>query len=520
VAEIVNQCLQRIAKGAVVIFIGMICGTLLSAIGNIILVRYITQSEYGIYSLSLVVIAIICTISTLGLGEGSARYIAYFRAKNEVDNVRAVVSLSVTIALISSILFAVISYISSDFISISILNKPILSNILKSFSISIPFFVLINVIIAIFRGFGDIKANIYFQYIYRNIFFIASLLIVVSFKWPFIGVVFAYVLSIALTCFVSILYLLKNYHLSMRQGENVNSNSLLRDLLYFSIPLLAVTMLISILSWTDTLMLGYFKSPDVVGLYSAAQPLASLVPLVLYALGFLYTPLLCDLYARNKFEELEKSYAISTKWCFISSLPIFYLLFLFPEHILKLLYGANYAAAASALQIIVMGRFVNIITGPNYNTLIALGKSKSIMTNFLISGSTSIILNIILIPELGLVGAAISSGSALALSSILLSINLYQYLGIHPISRSYLKVVIISFAMISLNYAIIVKGNLVITNWTMIISVISFLIVYCFLLLLTKCFEEEDLMLALAIEKKSGLDLTAIKKIIEPFIFK
>ena len=82
-SEIVNQSLQKIAKGTGIIFIGTIIGLLLGFIGRIILVRYITQTEYGIYSLALVIISIFVTISTLGLGEGSTRYIAYFRGKNE-----------------------------------------------------------------------------------------------------------------------------------------------------------------------------------------------------------------------------------------------------------------------------------------------------------------------------------------------------------------------------------------------------------------------------------------------------
>ena len=55
----------------------------LGFIGRIILVRFTTQTEYGIYSLALVIISIFVTISTLGLQEGSTRYIAYFRGKNE-----------------------------------------------------------------------------------------------------------------------------------------------------------------------------------------------------------------------------------------------------------------------------------------------------------------------------------------------------------------------------------------------------------------------------------------------------
>ncbi len=80
-SEIVNQSLQKIARGTGIIFIGTIIGMLLGFIGRIILIRFTTQTDYGIYCLALVVISIFVTISTLGLSEGSTRHIAYFRRK-------------------------------------------------------------------------------------------------------------------------------------------------------------------------------------------------------------------------------------------------------------------------------------------------------------------------------------------------------------------------------------------------------------------------------------------------------
>jgi c-di-AMP phosphodiesterase-like protein len=64
-------------------FIGTIIGMLLVFIGRVILLRFITQTEYEIYSLALVVVSIFATIFTLELQEGSTRYIAYFRGRNE-----------------------------------------------------------------------------------------------------------------------------------------------------------------------------------------------------------------------------------------------------------------------------------------------------------------------------------------------------------------------------------------------------------------------------------------------------
>jgi O-antigen/teichoic acid export membrane protein len=56
----------------------------LGVVSRVIIVRYITQSEYGIYSLAVVLMSIFFTISTRGLDLGSTRYIAYFREKKKV----------------------------------------------------------------------------------------------------------------------------------------------------------------------------------------------------------------------------------------------------------------------------------------------------------------------------------------------------------------------------------------------------------------------------------------------------
>jgi O-antigen/teichoic acid export membrane protein len=514
-SEIVNQSLQKIAKGTGIVFIGTIIGMLLGFVSRIIIVRYITQSEYGIYCLALVIISIFATISTLGLQEGSTRYIAYFRGKKEEGKVRGVISSSIKIAIIASISLASVSFFISDFISTSIFHTPALSTPIKIFSIAIPFTVLINVFISIFRGFDRVDARVYFQDIFRPVLYLLFLIAVILFGLSFLSVVYAYLASIAVTCIAFVIYMMKKPPLSI--GKNSVTNPMTKELLFFSVPLLAVSMLMMVMSWTDTLMLGYFKTPDVVGVYNAALPLAHLLPMVLTSLGFLYTPIVSSLYGKNQMEELGRSYAISTKWCFIGTLPIFFVLFLFPDVVLNLLFGSRYIGAAVALQILAFGFFLNPATGPNYHTLIAMGKTKIIMQTFLISGVINIILNIALIPLLGIVGAAIASASALAIATTMLSVKLYQFSRIHPLTKNYLKPVIISIIVIFIIY-IVAKNFLIFTFWTLLVLFVLFLLIYALLLLLTKSFDNEDVMILLEIEKRSGMNLTFIKRFLKKFM--
>jgi O-antigen/teichoic acid export membrane protein len=513
-SEVVNQSLQKIAKGTGIIFIGTIIGLLLGFIGRIILVRFTTQTEYGIYSLALVIISIFATISTLGLSEGSTRYIAYFRGKKEEGKVKGIISSSIKIAIIASISLAVISFFLSDFISVSIFHTPALSTPLKIFSIAIPFTVLINVFISIFRGFDKVEPSVYFQNILRPILYLIFLITVVLFGLSFLGMIYAYLASIAVTCIIFVIYMIRKSPTAIE--KNSVTNPMTKKLLFFSVPLLAVSMLQMITTWTDTLMLGYFKTPDVVGLYNAALPLANLLPIVLLSVNFLFVPIISSLYAKNLMAEMKRTYAILTKWIFLATLPIFFVFFLFPDVVLNLLFGSRYIGAAIALQILSLGFFVHVFLGANGGMLVVMGKTKLLMWSFLIGAIINITLNAVLIPPLGIMGAAIASALSLISVKVFNAIKLHQLDEIHPFTKNYLKSIIVF--TILMYFITIITHNFIIALWMPFVFLVIFLTIYVLSLLLTKSFDNEDIMMLLTIEQRVGIDATLIKRIIKRFM--
>lgn len=514
-SEIVNQSLQKIAKGTGIILVGTIVGLFFGFVGRIILVRYTTQTEYGIYSLALVVINIAVVISTLGLATGLTRCIAYFRGKKEEGKVRGVISSSIKIALIASISLAIISFFASDFISTSIFHASELSSVLKIFSIAIPFTVLITVFVTIFRGFGRVDVKVYFQDILRGVLYLMFLIVAIFLGLSFLGMVYAYVLSIAATCFAFVIYMIKKSPLSIRKEGSV-TNPMTKQLLFFSAPLLMMTMFQMITAWTDTLMLGYFKTPDVVGLYNAALPLATLLPMALTSMNFIFLPIISQLYAKNLMEEIKRNYMILTKWVFLATLPFFFIFFLFPDVVLKLLFGHRYIGAVIVLQILSLGFFVNISLGAINSMLVTIGKTKLLMWITLICAIINITLNTALIPPFGVIGAAIASALSVIATRVFGTIKLYQLSKIHPVTKNYLKLIALLVIVLFVFYNL---RNLVIMSFWIFIAFFSlFLVFYGLLMLFTKSFDEEDLMMLLTIEKRLGIDLAVIKKILKRFV--
>jgi len=488
---------------------------ILGFVERVIIARYYTQAQYGVFSLALVLLNIFTVIASLGLQEGVARQIAYYRGKGNDTKVKGIIISSIEIALITSIILSSVLFFSSNFISIKIFHKPLLSSVLKIFSIALPFFILINIFVAIARGFNDVRPRVYFQNILRNVLFISLLIAILWLSLSFLEVIYAFSLSIIISCVLLVIYMMKKIFLSGEKAENSHMFLVKKELLSFSLPLLAVTTLNMIMGWADTVMLSYFKSSNIVGLYNAAFPLAQLIPITLSSAAFLYIPIVSELYSKNLVKEMGRTYQVLTKWIFSFTLPIFFILFLFSETVLKVIFGINYVTASLALRILCLGFMFHTFLGLNGLTIMAMGKTRFLMLASLIAAIINVILNITLIPKFSIKGAAIASLSAYCIANILKSTKLYRLSKIHPFTWNYLKPTGISIMLIVLIYFF--ASHLKINLWMLPIFLLAFLISYFILLFLTKSFDKEDVNILLNIERRMGLNLQ-IKKLLKKFI--
>ena len=515
VAEIVDASLKRIAKGTTIVFFGTVIGMGLTFLGRVMVVRCTTQSEYGIFSLALVLLNVFVVLSILGMQEGTTRQLAYYRGKDDNPRIKGVVLSSLQIGLIASILFSIILFFTSDIISTKIFHDEGLTTPLKIFSIATPFLVLIIVLTSIFRGFDRVDVKVYFYDILRNILFPLFLIAVILLSLPFIDVIYAFLASIVLTFIALAIYAIKKSPLPRKTEKSVNP--VRKELLLFSLPLLGVIMLNMILSWTDTIVLGFFKTSDVVGLYNTALPLAVLTSIIVNSMIFIHIPVISQLYSKNLIPEIKKNYQILSKWILATTLPIFLILLLFPGPLLNLIFGSQYVGASIALQILAIGHFTIVFLGPNGPTLLAMGKTKLLMYASLISATMNVILNIVLIPLWGIAGAATATTLSIVVGHIFNSVVLYRASRIHPFNKNFLKPMLTTGIIIFVIY-ILITNFITVSFWMLPLFFVLFLAVYASSLLLTKSFGNEDITLLLTIEKRTGIDATLIKRVLKRFM--
>jgi len=512
--EVVDEALRKVAKGTVIFLIGTLIYWLLEFICRVIIARGTTQTEYGLFSIGYVLLNIFVIIATAGLDSGTSRYIAYFRGRED-NKVSSIVYSSLQLVLISGIICSFFAFFFADIISQKIFHNNELSVVLKIFAVAIPFLVLSNMLSSIFRGFDSVKEKVYFHDVLMSVLRVSFISAALLMGYKFSGIIYAYLLSIVTATTAFIIYAIKKLPKSVKNMPNIAP--MRKELLYFSLPLLATSALGILMSRVDTLMLGYFKTADIVGLYNAAHPIAQFISVALSSMLFIYIPIATQLYSKNLIVEMNRNYVILTKWISSVTLPLFLIFFLFPSRILNILFGADYVQARTALQILALGYFIGNLTGPNGATLIVVGETRFLMWASLTGTTLNVILNILLIPSHGIIGASIASVISLTLINILRCWRLHSLFNIHFIDKNVLKPVILSIALIFV-VAFIFKNLVTATAWALIFLFVIFIFIHFITILFTKCVDEEDINMLLALEERTGFDFKKVRKMLKRFV--
>lgn len=515
--EPLGDSLKKIVRGTGIALLGASIGILFGFITRLLIARYGLQANYGIFSLALVVLQFAAVISGLGLTQGATRFIAYFRGAGEEAKVRGTIFTSLMFSTVTSIIVGLVIFLTADIISVNIFHTPNLAPALKIFAVGIPFITLISALAAFFRGFDRIEPGVYFQDITLSALTLIPLLIIVAMGLPFVSVFYAYLAAIIVTFIALAIYTARKLPQRIGLTYMKETPPITKELLFFSLPLLGSTIMTAIVMQTDTVMLGYFKTVEMVGLYNAAHPLAAFISAPLNAMLLIYIPVATGQYSRNLMDELRRNYTVVTKWLVSLTMPIFLVFALFPEAAIHLFFGQGYVQAAMALRILSIGFIINNLLGPNGGTLIAMGHPRFLMWTTLAAATVNVVLNIALIPPMGMVGAAIASVISITVVNIIRSLRLYSLSQAQPLSKNLLKPVLISIALAFL-IGILARNFITITLWMLPLLFILYYGIYGLATLFTKSFDKEDIALLLEIEKRSGINAAPVKKLLRRFL--
>jgi len=505
--EELDKSLKAVAKGAGIIFVGMIIGKVLGMVNNILLARFLEPSKYGLFSLGLTVVEFLAIIGVFGLTSGVTRFIPYYHAENRDDKVKHAIRFSLKFSLILSVILAIVLFLLSDQIACLVFKDNRLKIVLQIFSIALPFYTINQITPAIFRGFGNAKYRVLTQDIMLRLIKISAFILFVYFGYLLYGALAAFIVGTIVTLGIS-LYLVQK-KLFPIFGSNIKTKdaSVGRELLSFSWPLLIGGFSYIFYTQTDRLLLGFFKTSEDIGIYTAGSQISHLVTFVLPSFAFLFLPVMSELYSKKKIQDFSSLYKSITRWIFLITLPLFLFFLFFPEEIILLLFGSLYISGATVLRILAFAFFVNASVGLTWDTLVAMGKTKFVMITQGAGAVTNVALNLLLISPFGIEGAAIGTACGIIIMNIMQLIVIYRSIRFHPYDKQYLKIFAIAILIMFLITTTIWLFIKQIPCWSVLIIFPIYFVLYMAFVIKIKYLQREDKMILKTIQEKTGIRL-------------
>ena len=508
--------LKTIARGAGIVFAGVMLSKLFSYLYRMFIARYFGPSDYGLISLGISVAGLFSIFALLGLSSGVTRYISFYLARKDREGVRGVVMSSLGIVLVCSLALAAVMAAYSEFIAVSFFHEQQLSQVLAVMAASLPFTAMVTVICAIFLGFQRIGYRVYTENIFQNF---ARLLFMVPFGivgGTVLGLAWAWTVAMAATFAFSLLLLHRTFPVFSRG----RSKPVKAEMLSYSLPLLLAGFMGTLVMWTDTIMLGYYMTPADVGIYNAALPTAQLLIILPGALTALFLPIMTELHAGKKALEMRKVLKTVTRWLFYLNFPIFLLLLLFSRQALNILFGPEYIPGYRALMVLSVG-FLASNSIPSTAVLQMMKRTRSIMYVTIATAGTSVALNFLLIPVPGewggIMGAGIATMTTYVLNFVLMLLFAYRYTRISPFSGGMWKSVAAGLVAAAATYVAAVSLFESMPVYVLFGFFMVFAAIYGSVLLALRSFSKEDIEIMRSMEARTGIRFRFLAKLLRRF---
>ncbi len=261
----------------------------------------------------------------------------------------------------------------------------------------------------------------------------------------------------------------------------------LRTYLSFSIPQMPVVILLWIISLSDRYFITHFLGLSQNGIYSSSNTLANLTSLFYAPVSFVLFPLISRLWAQKRLTDVKSYFEYSIKFFLTFAIPGAIGISILSQPLLKLLTTSEFLVGQELVLLLAFGVIFLGIYQIGIN-LILLGRhSRLLPLTTAVASVTSVVMNIILIPRIGIIGAAISNCTSYFVLAAIITVWARKIISF-DIKFKYLgKVAASSLAVLLCLYFLKVSNV-----WGIILAVIVGSAVFVLGLLLLKALTKQD----------------------------
>ena len=433
--------INKIAKESSINFSGSVLGNVLGYVWLMFMTRYLSQDDFGSFTLAQSIINVSMIFVLLGTHRSLDRFIPVFNASGETGKVKSLIRIILQIVILTNIIVCLVLYLGTDFLSVKVFSNPTLSAILPVTILTIPLLAITMIVGYAFSGYKELRYHVYLKQIIEPGLKIIFAITVAVFSLGVIQWTWLYLAALLITAAVAVWLLATRIIKPL--ADVVSQKNNVWEILSYSWPISISSILIIIIGQIDYLILGIYHPAANVGIYRIYIQIIVLLKLILGSMARIYKPVISELIPEGKFQEIKDTYRKVSKWVLASTTLGLVVIILYGNRLTSLLFTDAYAVYPLALIILAVGTYLNSTFGPEGMTLEAFGNTKLIMMNSLISLSVNVGLGFLLIPDYGILGAAIATGVTLTIGGILGFLEIYILYKMQPFSRNSLKFILV-----------------------------------------------------------------------------
>jgi len=463
--------LRRIAKNTFVLLISQFVGLGLGFFFTLYTARYLGAEGYGALAFAISFAGLFAVFADLGLNQLTTREVARDRslASKYLGNLLVIKTLLIALT------FVLIA------LAINVLNYPAeVVTVVYLVGLSVAIGSFNDTFNSLFQAFEKMEYQS-IGAILNSILMLAGALVCITQHFGVIAFGAVYLIVSIIVLVYSIAVTGKRFVVPKIEADQVFWKSNIKEALPFGVSGVFVTIYFTI----DSVLLSFIVGNSAVGWYNAAYKLIFVLMAVPSVFLISMFPVMSRHY--DQATVLKQEFSLAFKYLFITACFILIYGYLFANQIIAIIYGNEFLPSILALQILIFVVPLMFLTYLFGVFLQSTNKQRVVTAITGINCVFNVVLNIVLIPRFGFIGASVVTVLTEGLGFILLLTFIFKNVVKIPLVNYLLKPALVTGITIFITYFVALQ------SW--LLAGIVALSLYCGGLLLVGAISQEDVKL-------------------------
>ena len=441
-----------------------------------IITKSFTTAEYGMWAQVNTTIALVPNIANLGLPYTMVRFLS---AETDRERIKDSFYPMITLTFISTVIICLLFLIFGNTIANALFNG---SMQVLYITTAISFFACMNLmLISYFRTFKQMKRYSLFLVLQSYIGVFVSIYLTYAgynIETVVLGLLTGYV-AVLMMAFLIVRYL----------GIGMGKWSNLKEQLAFAIPTIPSNVSSWVVDSSDKYVIGILIGSVAVGCYSPGYALGSILLMFLSPFAVLLPAILPEHYEKGNIAEVDKYLSYSMKYYLLLTVPAAVGMSVLSKPLLYIITTPEIALGGYVVTpFVCLGAIFMGMYGITNNILILEKNTMILGKLWILVAISNIVLNIILVPHLNILGAAISTLICYILAFSVTAIASKKTMRLPFDIKELLKIIIASLIMGIIVYMMNPNGII-----NVLISIIVGVIVYFAIIFILKAVTRKEI---------------------------